>query len=114
MVEQRVAAVLGSSPARARAPSGPSASPYGPVDAGREQALDGLGDVARVALAVVAERDRLVRRRLGDAGDAGRRPAVEDRGVLGDGDAVRGLVERVEVDVLGAAVGVARARRARP
>ena len=41
-------------------------------------------------------------------------PAVEDGGVLGHGDPLGGRVERVEVDVLGAAVGVARARRARP
>ena len=43
---------------------------------------------------------------LGDAADAALRPAVEDRDVLGVGDAAGGLVEGAEIDVLGAALEV--------
>ena len=37
-------------------------------------------------------------------------PAVEHRGVLGDGEPARGIVERGEVDILGAAVAVGQLR----
>ena len=47
----------------------------------------------------VAERDRGMGGRLGDADDAGRLEAVEDRGVLGQRDPADGLVEIVEVGV---------------
>ena len=43
---------------------------------------------------------------LGDAGDPGRGVAVEDGGVLGQGDAVGGRFQAGEVEVLGAPFGV--------
>ncbi len=48
-----------------------------------------------------------MRRGLGDAGDRAV-PAVEHGDVLGDRDLVRGPVERLQVGVVGAAVGVAQ------
>ena len=50
------------------------------------------------------------RRGLGDAGDPGLLPAVEDGDVLADRDLLGGAVERLEVDVDGAAVAVAQLR----
>ena len=85
MLEQRIAAVLAGLE-HAGVGLGAEREPVGPVDPGRAKRVDGLGDVARVALAVLAERDPIVRRRFDDAGDPGRAPAVEDGGVLGAGD----------------------------
>jgi hypothetical protein len=62
--------------------------------------------VQRIPLAVLAQRDRPVGRRLRDPGDPGPLPAVEHRRVLADGQRPRRRVECSEVDVLGAAVGV--------
>ena len=64
--------------------------------------------VSRIALAVVAQGDRLVRRGLGDADDACRLPAVEDGGVLRGGEIVGGAVEIAEVHVLRTAIGVGK------
>ena len=115
MVEQRVAAVLGRSRDARVAARGPSARPYGPSMPAAQQRLDRPRDVARVAVAVVAERDR------GRAVEASatpvmprRSPAVEHGAVLGDRDLAGGRVEGVEVDVLGAAVARRAAPRARP
>ena len=67
----------------------------------------------RVGVEVLAERDRGVRAGLGDATDAGVGPAVEDGDVLGVGDPLGGLVQRVEVDVVGAALEVVELGAAR-
>ena len=48
-----------------------------------------------------------MQRGLGDPDDRGGVEAVEDGGVLGARDPLRGLVEAVEVGVGGATVGVA-------
>jgi hypothetical protein len=48
---------------------------------------------------------RLVRRPLGDAGDAGGRPAVEDGLVLGAGDLDGRLDQRIEIGIGRAALG---------
>ena len=93
MLEQRVAAVLaGLEHAGVRL--GAEREPVGPVDPRAAQGVDRLGDVARVALAVVAERDRVVGRGLGDAGDLRRRPSRGRRPRSRRGDLVGGLVER--------------------
>ena len=82
----------------------------GPFDPRREQGLNCLGDVARVAIAVLAELDRVVRRDLDDAGYPGRFPTVEDGGVLGHSNVVGGLVEWLEIGILGAALGIGQLR----
>ena len=113
MVEEQVAAVLGGLD-DARVASRPSARPNGPSMPLAQQQLDRLRDLARVRVAVVAERDGAVRRRRGDAGDPGLRPAVEDGRVLGHGDAARGLVERGRSRRRRRRGRRRRARRARP
>ena len=64
---------------------------------------DSRRGLARAAIGVV-------RRALGDALDAGLWPGVEDGRVLGLDDSLRRGVQRVEVDVLGAAVARAQLR----
>ena len=76
----------------------------------REQQLDGLGDVARIALAVVAERDRIVRRGLGDALMPAASQPWKTARVLGGREPCAAASSVVEVDVLGAAVGVGELR----
>jgi hypothetical protein len=66
--------------------------------------------VARVPLAIFAQGYLLVRRCLDHAGDAGGAPAVEHGGVLRAGDPARSLIQRAQLDVLGAAVGVLELR----
>ncbi len=83
-----------------------------------EQRLDGSRDVTWIALAVLAERDRIVGRCLRDARDPRSLPAVEHGAILGGRDAMSGPVKRRQVDVRRAAIGVTqlscgRARTAR-
>jgi hypothetical protein len=74
-----------------------------------EQALDRPGDGPGIGVGRLAQVHALVGRGLLNPRDRAV-PAVEDADVLGDGDLVRGLVERLEVRVDGAAVGVAKLR----
>src|SRR5262249_1766600 len=87
---------------------GPEREPVRPADTTRQQRLDGLRDVRRIVGEVVARDGRLHLLRLGDADDARRRPAVEDGDVLGFGNAARGVVGGIEIDVDGAAVEIAQ------
>src|SRR3954469_14912574 len=107
VLEHRVAAVLGRLDDLAVA-AGPERESVRARDALAQHALGGARDGAGGLAGLITERDRLVRARLGDADDAGLLPAVEDGDVLGQRDVQRGLVERVEVDVLGAALGGAQ------
>jgi hypothetical protein len=66
--------------------------------------------VAWIPLAVLAQGYLLVRRCLDHAGDAGGAPAVEHGGILRAGDPPRRLVQRAQLDVLGAALGVLELR----
>ena len=105
MVQQRVAAVLGGFDH----PPILLASERQPIGAGdpvAKQALHGASDLPGISLCVIVERHLLVRRGLADSGD-GALPAVKHGDVLGDRDLVRRLVERLQVGVGGAAVGVA-------
>ena len=105
VVEQRVAAVLGGLD-HPRVLGGAEREPVGAFDAHLPQSLDRAGDRAWVFLSAAAERFRFDRRGVGDPGDAGLRPTVEDGDVLGDRDPLRRLVEPLEVGVEGAPVVV--------
>ena len=108
MLEQRVAAVLGAL-GHALVLLAAESQAVRTADAVVQQTLDRGRDRARVLVRRLAERDRRVGRRLLDAGHRAV-PAVEHRLVLGHGDLVGGPVERLEVGVLRAAVGVAQLR----
>ncbi len=86
--------------------AGASARPYGTADALAADQLDGLRDLLREASRSGAERDRRMRRRLRDAHDPGRLEAVEDRGVLRQGDPADRLVQVVQIRVDRAALEV--------
>src|SRR6185437_2430482 len=77
----------------------------GALDAFAQEAFGGAGDVGWVVVGGVAQGCFVVRAGLGDAGD-GVAEAVEDGDVLGQSDLVGCLVERSQVGVCGAAVGV--------
>ncbi len=105
MLEQRVAAAL----RRRRDEAvgiGPERHPIRAGDAVAQQQLDRTSDERRVAVGVAAERPT-IEGYLGDARDDGV-VAVEDGGAFGDRDLMRGAIERLEVDVVRAAVGVAQ------
>ena len=110
VVEQRVAAVLGRLE-HARVRLGTEREAVGAVDAGAQQRLDGPGDVARIA------RRSPRRARSGRAARPPRSPRCPRPPSRGrprgsrPRRSVGGLVERVEVDVVGAAVGVAQLGR---
>src|SRR5262245_8106226 len=105
MVEEGVTASLaGLQHARVRVRT--ERQPVRAVDTGAEEQLDCLRDVPRIALAVLAERNRRVRRRLRDADDARVLPTVENDAVLGRRQSACRLVERAEVDIARAAVDV--------
>ena len=66
----------------------------------------GLGNMARVRVEILAERDGGMRAGLGDAAHPGLDPAVEHCDVLCVRDPLGGRVERTEVDVVGPALEV--------
>ena len=80
--------------------------PVGSVDPGLAERVHRLGHRVGVLRHVLAVHDRRMRGALGDALDPAGPVAVEDRHVLPDGDLAHRLVQLVEIDVDGAAVGV--------
>ena len=106
MVEQRIAAVLGGfnhTPVLSTS----QRESVGATDPAAEQLLDGAGHLPGIVLGGLAKGDLLLGSRLADARD-GAVPAMKDGHVLGHRDLVGSLVQRLEVDVLGAAIGVAQ------
>ena len=65
----------------------PQRQPVWTVDPNAAERVDRDGDVARVALAVLAEGDRFVWRCFGDTSDGGGLQSMEDGCVLRSGDA---------------------------
>src|SRR6185312_2489132 len=107
VLEQGVAAVLGGR-RNTKKHLVAEGQRVGAADAVAQKLLDGAGHRAWVADRLAAELQALVRRGVGDAGDRGLAPAVEDCAVLGHRDLVGGAVQRLQVRIGGAAVIVAQ------
>ena len=109
MLQQRVAAVLAGLE-YVSVYLGAQREAIRPVDPNRAKGIDGFGNVGRVALAVLAQRDRIMGRGFNDSPDPSGASAVKNGGVLGTGDLLRGPIELLQVDVLSAAIGVVELR----
>src|SRR4029450_5187492 len=92
MVEKRVTAVLAGLQ-HTRVGLRAEREAVRPVDTGSEELLDRFRDVPRITLAVFAEGNRIVLRRLRDADEARVFPAMEDDHVLGRRQPAHRLVE---------------------
>ena len=103
--EQRVAAVLGRFDDRG-VDLRRDRETVRSADPGLAQDVDRARDLGGVPVGVALERDRIVRPDLDEPVDAGVGIAVEDGTVLGARQYRRRLVERRQVEVAGAAVGV--------
>src|SRR5712691_5766933 len=102
-VEHRVTAVADGL-GQAGVVAGSHGDRIGPVHAGQAKEPRRLRDAVRIGLVVVGNGQDGMRGGLVDALDAAGRVAVEDRGVLGEGDAGRGVEQRLELGVLRSAL----------